>query len=72
VIDIYKPAEIDVEQARDKTDDNEYAANNNKQAVHLEYNCCHCNFTSNSNHVVSVHIVLVYKKPEEDFLWIRF
>ena len=72
VIDIYKQAEIDEEQVRDKTDESGYAAKNPKQAVHLKYNCGYCNFTSNSNHGVNVHIGLVHKKQEEDSQLIRF
>ena len=72
VIDIYKQAEMDEEQPRDKTDESEHAAKNPEQAGNLEYNCGYCNFTSNSKHGVNVHIGIVQKKQEEDYQLIRF
>ena len=72
VIDIYKQAEMDEEQPRDKTDESEHAAKNPEHAGNLEYNCGYCNFKSNSKHGVNVHIGIVHKKQEEDSQLIRF
>ena len=72
VIDIYKQAEMDEEQTRDKTDESEHAAKNPEQAGNLKYNCGYCNFTSNSKHGVNMHIGIVHKKQEEDSQLIRF
>ena len=48
VIQIHKQVENDEEQARNKTDESEYAAKNPEQAVNLEYNCGYYNSNSYS------------------------